>query len=366
MKKNILLLILSFLIISTPFTVKANDDQPPAPVIVDNVTAQDVTQKVQQIGYIVTKNSGSLASQLDGMVEDVYVRVGDKVKQGDILIQLKKSRLNIEKEKRFAELEERKHNILKAKNELKRLMKDLKRFKNLKKSAAFNQAKYDEIEANVKIAESNLSVSKALVKKAQANFDQILLDIEDSEIKAPYDGIISQIFSEVGTYIRKGTPTVNIVNNQDLEVEVNVPAKYIEGLKVGHQYDAKINETATISTTLRAIVPEENTRTRTCKARFSFNANPEHLAVNQTVYVYLNSQQKKNILLVHKDAVFGSKEVRKVFLVEKDKAQLKYIKTGASYGNKVQVLSGVNNGDKVVIYGNERLREGQSVKITEK
>ena len=119
------------------------------------------------------------------------------------------------------------------------------------------------------------------------------------------------------------------------------------------------------SATFRAIIPEENLRTRTRKVRFTPDFSPDAgiLANDQSVTLFVPVGKKEPVISVHKDGIVrqGNREI--VYVVVEEKANATEIQTGRSIGNRLEIQQGLSVGDLVVVRGNERLRPNQSVKV---
>lgn len=117
---------------------------------------------------------------------------------------------------------------------------------------------------------------------------------------------------------------------------------------------------------VRAVIPEENTRTRTRAVRFvPQSAETVSSTANQAVTVAVPLDQTRQVLTVHKDAVTVQRGENLVFVVKDGKAVPKAVRIGESVGNRFEVLNGLEDGDLAVIRGNEVLRPGQPVAISQ-
>ena len=118
---------------------------------------------------------------------------------------------------------------------------------------------------------------------------------------------------------------------------------------------------------VRAVIQEENTRTRTRSVRLTpdLGKHGDGLAGNQSVTVQIPIGAVNDVVTVHKDAIIILKGRSMVYLVEDGKAAIRPVKTGAAIGGRFEVMNGLKPGDVVVVRGNERLRPGQAIKPLE-
>jgi multidrug efflux pump subunit AcrA (membrane-fusion protein) len=146
---------------------------------------------------------------------------------------------------------------------------------------------------------------------------------------------------------------------------VDVPASRIGVLKPGGTCAFEIGNGKTYDAVVRAIVPQEDMRTRTRTVRLTpnFGDRPDTLAANQSVTVRVPIGSGRDTLSVHKDALVPTRGQPTVFVVNDGRAHLRTILVGDAVGGRVEVLDGLQPGDIVVVRGNERLRDGTRVRF---
>lgn len=308
-------------------------------VRVDVVKLEPLSQTAPVIGRFVARQSGVVAARSSGPVAEVLVQVGDRVTLGQVLARLDAERLRARRAL--------------AQAQVTRARQDLKRLENLRrsKSAAFPRARYDNAVQDLAIAEANLRLAE--------------IELKDADIRAPYPGVITIRQAEAGAYLSVGQPVVTMVNDEDLDIEADVPANRLAGLVPGREVRVAFADREGFHATVRAIVPEENPMTRTRAVRFTprYSNGTRGVAINQSVTVHVPIGAEREVISVHKDAVLhrGGKSI--VFVVIDDAAQIRTVQLGAAVGNRFEVLGGLLPGDRVVVRGNERLRPGQKVRF---
>ena len=117
----------------------------------------------------------------------------------------------------------------------------------------------------------------------------------------------------------------------------------------------------------RSIVPKENPNTRTVIVRFKplFNQKKSNLLINQNMNLKIYLKSKKQIKTIIKDALLIKNGNTVVYVIEGNIAKLKPVKTGISYQDSIEVIDGLEEGEKIVTRGNERLIPNQKVEIEE-
>jgi len=190
--------------------------------------------------------------------------------------------------------------------------------------------------------------------------------LRDARVTAPYDGVISVRHVQPGTYVRIGDSVVNIIDNTRLEIEADVPSRLMANLSPGTPVFVEHPNRGRVTAALRAVVPAEDTRTRTRTARFTldFNDVDHRLAVNQSISLGIPVGSGGRTLTVSKDAIVQSRGNDAVYVVKDGKANIRPVELGAAVGSRYEVLSGLEAGEQVVVRGNETLRPGQDVRIS--
>ena len=342
-----------------------------AKVFIDIVTKGTAVETVQVYGRVIARQAGVVAARTRGAIEDVTVHVGDRVKKGDTVATLISSMLKAERELKAAELKESSAKIQTVGVQLSLANQELERLKRLRKSSAFSSARYQDKLRDVERIQSSLIEAKAKREQARAKLRMANINLFNTKVIAPFDGVIIKRTVEAGDYVSLGAPVVTILNEKSLEVEAEVPANRLGGLTNGIEIDVKPEFGKSFKASVRAIVPQENALSRTRVVRFSpiyFNPTGT-IASNQSVVLHIPSGATKQAVTVHKDAITQRRGKRVVFVVKESdrglRVNMRPVELGDAFGLRFEVLKGLNPGDRVVIRGNERLRPRQKVKIAE-
>jgi len=337
----------------------------PAVVKVDEVVRRPLVQTVPVIGRFVARQRGVVSALSRGPVSEVLVQVGDRVKKGDVLVRLDSARIQASLDLERAALSEKEAAATAARGQLALAEQELQRLERLKKSAAFSQANYDDKRKNVNIYISKVAEAEAAAARAQSNLRLAEIDFEYSAIRAPFDGIVSERHTEAGTYLSIGNPVVTLINDQDLEVEADVPADRISGLQPGRVIGVVLVDGSRHEAVVRAVVPEENAMTRTRPVRLTpaIDGAGRPLAANQSVIVEVPVGEPRDVVSVAKDGIIARGNGHVAFVVADGKAQPRQVQLGEAVGDRFEVISGLAPGELVVVRGNERLRPGQPVMV---
>jgi len=359
-------LVLLAFIVSAPVTsVPAAAQQGPAKVQVDTVRKEALSQTVPVIGRLVAQQAGSVAARISGPIYEFRVQVGDHVKAGDVIAVLDDSIMASERDVAAAGLAVAQAELKTRQAEITLARQELKRLEGLKTSAAFSQARFEDVTQQVAIAEAGAREAESSVTSARAELRLAEIKLDYVQITAPYDGVITQRLTEAGAYASIGNEVVKMIADRSLEVEADVPSNRLTGLTPGAVVDASLDDGTVFKATVRAIIPNENPLTRTRAVRFrpdfTKTATAAPLANEQSVTVQVPVGAPRDIVSVHKDAIIQQPNGPVVFVVTEGQAQLRNILLGEAAGSRYEVLDGLSEGDVVVVRGNERLQPGTPV-----
>ena len=331
---------------------------------VDKVIEEPLIQTVPVIGRFIARQSGQVASRVAAVVSEIRADVGDRVETGDVIVVLDKDVLKWKRELQRLELKRGQASIVTKKASVTLLEQELKRLNRLRKSPAFSQARYDDKAQEVTRSKSEAAEAEAALGSARARLKLAEIDFNSAEIKAPYSGVISQKLTEVGSYVKVGDPVVVIIDDGTLEIEADVPSSRIAALKINSEVSTRLSSNQKFTSIVRAIIPNENPRTRTRTVRFTplYNDTIDNVAANQSLTIEVPAGPRRQVITVHKDAVLNRKGNKVVFIAEGNKAQLRPVDLGEAVGSRFVVNSGLKAGDMIVVRGNERLAPNSTIK----
>ncbi len=334
------------------------------PVGVDAVLSEPLEQTVPVIGRLMARQSGVVAARTGGAVAEIKVTVGDRMKKGEVVAILDRDRVRATRELRATEVAQAEAAIATSKAQFDYVTQEMKRLEGLRRSAAFSQARFEDKRQEVVKAKSATAEKQAALLRARVNLKMADIELRDSEIRAPYAGVVSIRHIEVGAYVGVGQSVITLIDDEHLEIEAAVPAERISGLAPGTPIAFQLVGTSSAEAVVRAVVPEENPLTRTRTVRFTprFNGDHKYLATNQSVTLHIPAGPTRTVVTVHKDAVLNRSEGALVFVVVNGVARPRPVRLGEAVGGRFEVIDGLKPGEKVVVRGNERLRPGQKVR----
>ena len=335
-------------------------------VDVDRVRMEPLAQTVPVIGALVAKRSGDVAVEIGGTVRQLLVETGDRVTKGQVIAILESDTRKARRDVLAADLAEAKALLQVAEADLAFAILNRNRQAKLKKSGAFNRALYETTLQQHAKALARISSAKAAIASKMATIAVLELEISKARITSPYDGVVVERKTEIGSYVRSGDAVVKLIADKQLEIEANVPALRLGGLAPGVRIKAQLEDGTQFIAIVRASLPIENPRTRTRPVRFTpvWPKGIIRLASAQSVTLLLPVGKARQVVTVHKDAIVNKRGRNVVFVIEDGKAVSRNVTLGVATGGRIEVVAGLKVGDVTVVRGNERLRPGVPVKVS--
>ena len=347
--KNLSMIMLSILIIHSSQSFA--QAPPPAPVEVEKVEEQTLQKPVTLVGAVEPDKRSVIASEIEGLVESLPGTEGKFMAEGDVIAQFNTRMLEID-------LNEAKATKRESQARYNLAKKNLDRFQELeKKGVASTQQLQD--------AESEKSAWGARMAQAQAHIDGYEYDIEKSKIRAPFSGYVTEEFTEIGEWVQKGGPVVELINMDIAEINIDMPERYISKIKKGLNVTVDIDALPEnhFEGEITSVVPQADNESRTFPVKINIENKDGIIKSGMVVRVSFPVGEPSTVKLVPKDAIVTQNNAHFIYIVSEGAAQPLPVTTGLAYEDKIQVIGPVETGQLVVVKGNERLMPNQPVKV---
>ncbi len=243
-------------------------------------------ERLSVIGDVVSRQSGDVAAAIAAPVEAVLVVAGDTVRAGDSLatLNIDDRRADLEIARARIAVAEAQIGARQAALEVERA--SLRRLSDLKGSAAFNASRLEDSRAETARLAAEITVARAQFEEARSQAARMLVDIERSKVRAPYDAVVISREIDAGDFVTPGRRMFSLVNTRNLDVEADVPTAILRYLKPGDRIEAQTRDGQRLTVTVRALIPVENPLTRTRTVRFAVPPS-QSLAVGQAIELNL-------------------------------------------------------------------------------
>jgi RND family efflux transporter MFP subunit len=316
-----------------------------APVEVAAAERREMTPTMQVAGTVLSRSDATLSAEVDGRLVEV-ADVGTRVAAGDVVARIEDTSLQL----RVSELEAE---IARGNARLKFLDAELERVQRLAETNLAAASQIDQTQSERDIAQSDLAVTRSRLEQLQ---DQI----ERTRVRAPFPGVVVERVARAGERVGVGARIVRIVNPDSLEVVARAPLRYYRYVRPGSTLSIDADGLS-FDAPLRTVVSVGNEDLHVFELRLDVE---EPLPVGQTVRVTIPTAELREVLAVPRDALVLRGSGTAVYVVAEDgSARRASVSTGIGQGDWIEVAGPVQAGDRVVVRGNERLRDGQAVDI---
>jgi membrane fusion protein, multidrug efflux system len=298
------------------------------------VEPQAFVETLTSTGTLRAEEGVELQAETSGKVVTITFEEGMPVRRGELLLKLNDAdlRANLERYAYGRQLAEARE----------------KRYSTLLEQHVVTRQDYD-------LALGELNVQKA-------NVDLYKAQIEKTEIRAPFDGVVGLRYVSSGAYVNAATRIATLQRLDKLKIDFAVPEKYSGRVKVGRGIDFSVaGGLRRYSGRIYAIDPRIDSGTRTILLRAVCDNSDRSLLPGAFANVTLALDQIPDALLVPAEAVIPGLDEKNVFIAKDGVAERRAVETGARTASQVHILSGLRPGDVVITSGLQNLRQGQHV-----
>jgi membrane fusion protein (multidrug efflux system) len=308
------------------------------PVKVVAATEKDMEIVIKKTGNLAPFKEVKALAITGGTIRQVKFEIGDFVSQGQILATTDSRLLQLEVEK--------------AETSARKLKSDLDTYTELLAGKAATQEKVNTVRQDYLDAVN-------LVNQAKKN-------LGDAIIKAPISGTISTKTVEEGLFVSPGTELATIINLSQSKVRVNLTETEVYQVSQGQsvKITTDVYPGKSFDGTISFISPQSDATNNYPLEIMIKNAGQSVLRSGTFVYADFSKKTNERVLVIPREALTQSIKDASVFVVSGNAVKLKPIKTGAEFGNLIQVLSGLNVGEVVVTSGQINLKEGTQVSVS--
>ena len=332
----------------------------PAVVGVDAVDVRQAAETVVVFGEVVAARESSVAARVGGLVNQVLVQAGDSVREGDVIARLDQQLLSIDRQQALAQIAIAEAGIRVADARRAQAQRAFDRAERLAASSTIARGQVEDRESELATSLGALAEAEARLLAARVTLDRADYNLTNSEIVAPFDGTVLSVATEIGQFITTGAEVALLLDDDHLEVEANVPSVYVDAITGESVVQARTDSGASLQLTVRAILPVESSATRTRPVLFEAGGAGAS-AVGASVTLDLPISAPREVVTVSKDALVQARGGWSVFVNRDGKAVPATVEVGVAIGDRLEVLSGLQPGDSVVVRGNERLRPMQDI-----
>jgi RND family efflux transporter MFP subunit len=323
------------------------------PVTAAEAHQAPIVREVALTGTVTSPRSASLSTAIGGLVEHVAVDAGDRAAEGDLLLAL-------DDELEEAAVMRAEAAVRRGEVELADAQRRLREAQALSADHSIPETTVRSTEAEVRVAEAALEVLRADERLQAAR-------LERHRLRAPFDGVVSRKLTEMGEWIEPGTAVLELVATDDLRVDFQVPQEYAVQLATDSQISVELGGAPGrwFEGRIAAVVPVTDPEARSFLVRVLLQDADDVIAPGMSAHGQLQVSTHERGVVVPRDATLRHPDGRVTVWVIDDSGTVseRRIEPGPAFAELVHVRNGLEPGERVVVQGNEALRDGQLVAI---
>jgi len=330
-------------------------------VAVIEVRKATVPDSIEATGTVRAALSAQLASQVMGTITRVNVHEGDRVRRGEVLVSVDEAQQQAAYASAKAGLQASQESIAAADADYALADSTMNRYQTLYDKKSVSPQEYDEVKTKLAAAQARRDAAHAGKTQAEAGVSQAGTAMGFTKVRAPFDGMVTARLAEPGAMAAPGVPLLTVEDPSRFRLEAQVDESKIGVVKVGESVPVVVDSLGgrPIEGRVVQIVPAADpaSRTFTVKIDLPSNANIRSGLFGRAYF----PRGKREAIAIPKSAVLSRGQMQGVYVIADRLASLRFVTLGNATGDQVEVLSGLQNGDRIVAQPGYRELSGKQV-----
>lgn len=331
-------------------------------------------------GYVIAIRKAAIASKGTGRLISLKVKEGDRVKKGEVLAQLENADVMAELSKARASLGVAQSARKQAEAEINDASLSFQRGKSLLQGGLISKSEFDGFEARYLRAQASLNSAEAGIRMAEAVIRSGEIDVENTFIRAPFDGTVLAKNAEVGEVVAPFASSVSaksavltIADLSSLEVDADVSESNIEKVFPGQLCEIVLDAYPSLQYKgkVKTIVPTADRAKATVLTKIAILNQDDKILPEMSAKVSFltpvkSSGSDRQVIAVEPAALVTKNDRKVVFLIRNKKVIETPVETGSPVGGRVEITRGLQPGDLVVVNPSGKLSSGSKIMIQSK
>lgn len=321
----------------------------------------------QYAGEFRSDGMAQVSADVAGRIMRVEANIGDSVTEGQVLAKIDDTSIRQSVRELDAGVQMARANRQEAEANLAHLRSELNRRRPLLDRQMITEGEIEELENNVRRAEQQVAVAEATIEQNQARLTSARENLRNTEIRAPFDGLIGERYIDRGTYVSPGQTIFNIVDDGDIFVTVRLPERDAPRVHLDTPVEVRVGAlgSAPLQGRIHRIAPALDPSTRSLRVDVVLDES-EEVYIRPGMYARLNLElgRDPDALTITNQAILRRTDgTPYVWRVDEDnKAQRQELVLGLAGSQRTQIIDGLSEGDTVVFRGHEKLEDGTGIR----
>jgi RND family efflux transporter MFP subunit len=336
---------------SASFAGEQPEGPPPTPVTVAQAESREMAEMLLVPGTVISRNDAQVSAEISGRLSWV-AEVGDLIREGEAIARIDDTLLQLQ-------ISDNRSQVNRLSANIDYLQSQVDRFTALAASNGAARQQLDEAHNQLTMAHEDLNQARNALARTQYQLDRAV-------VAAPFSGRVVDRVSNPGEFIQPGGTLVRLVDTTNLEIQAQAPLDVARFLTAGLPVRVSDRDgfVSSAENRIRTVVPVGDARSRMMEVRIELD-DPRWV-VGSALRIALPRSEVRTVLAVHRDALILRQDSMFVYRVNSDSTVERVpVSTGIGDGALIEIRGELQDGDDIVIRGNERLQPGQAVAVQE-
>ncbi len=334
------------------------------PVEVVSVMSRPFAEEVSVAGTVIPFAEAKISPKVMGRVSAVHADMGQRVKQGDVLMTVDQSDYLTALKQAEANLAVAEANSIQALAGYEKARADYRRIQELFSQGAASRSQLETAGSQLAAAESAYKANQAQIRQLEALLEKARSDYHNTEVRAPFSGVVARRYVNIGEMVSQQVTVFNIIQDDPLLVRVNLPESMVARVSPGQQVNIFVAATGkTYRGTVRSAAPQADPQTKAFAAEIKLEGAGPEVRPGMVADLRVRIKEVESALVVPTDALLDEEGGSGIFVVEEGVARHRKVATGLVGQGYTQVVSGLQPGELVVVRGNHLLVDGMKVRV---
>lgn len=324
------------------------DQTAPISAKVISVSQVESASETSLTGVIVSRNVAVISSQVLAPITAIDVHEGDSVHAGEVLVTLSSASLQAAVEQARAQLLAAQKQQIAAEVHKNLAAQTYDRYSVLNQRHSVTPQEFDQVKAQLDAANAQVDVAAAQSSAAEAAIRQSQATSGYTVIRAPFRGIVTKKYVDAGSMASPGTPLLRIEDATQYEADIEANESLLHNIHAGERVEVNINGSqASVAGKVREIVPSGDPAAHTFTVKVGLPPS-KGIYSGMTASVSI-AGENQTAMMVPKNAIQRHGQLDSVLLLDSNSvAQIRYVTLGREQGDKVEIVSGLSNGDRIL------------------
>lgn len=321
-----------------------------------STVSEDTQSEILASGVIEAAQTANISTRVMGRITNIFVKTGDRVNKGQLLVSVWDEDIKARRGQADAMIAEAEASYATA-------QKDYDRFNNLYKQQSATAKELDNVTLQFNSAKARVVAAKQMRSEVNANLSY-------SSLVAPFSGVVTQKLVEVGSIANPGMPILTIEQDETFQVSASVAESDINNIHLGDVANIQIKSTGTsFDGKIIQIHPSSQFTGGQYIVKISIPEKTKKdiyagMFAGVSIHVKDAPQGKNDVVLVPLSAIINRDELTGIYTVSvNNTALLRWIRLGKTYGDKVEVISGLSKNEKFIRSSESKLYNGVAVLV---